>query len=169
MDTQSQARLLLVPKQTHLVYVAILVLHEIIFCIALLLPAMWFIPPPNTASTDAVSPKTRGNSGINGDQLRRRYENVSLFREREGGRRGGGLLSPPIPMNSYNPRWNRGLCIVIWSFHWYTYLMFFTLCPISVCMPYLLGRAREVGVVCVRMCVGVFTVRRSLVCIWWMR
>lgn len=108
---------------------------------------MWFIPPPNTAPTDAVSTKTRGNSGINGDQLRRRYENVSFV---ERGR--GGLLPPPIPTNPHIPRWNRGLCIVIWSFHWYTYLMFFTLCPISVCMPYLLGQTREVGVVCVTVC-----------------
>lgn len=59
--------------------------------------------------------------------------------------------------NSHIPRWNRGLRIVIWTFHWYTYLMFFTPCPISVCMAYLRGRIREVGAVagkgaCVNAC-----------------
>lgn len=145
--THSQAMCLL----HHHKHITILVLHEIIFCIALLLPAMWFIPPPDTAQADAVSTKTRGNSGINGDQLRRRYENVKRERETER----GDLLSPQIWMNSCIPRWNRGLCIVIWSFCWYTYLMFFTLCSISACMPYLLGQTREVGVVggrCVLVC-----------------
>lgn len=77
--THSQAMCLL----HHHKHITILVLHEIIFCIALLLPAMWFIPPPDTAQADAVSTKTRGNSGINGDQLRRRYENVKREIERQ--------------------------------------------------------------------------------------
>ena len=94
-------------------------------------------------------------SGENGDQLRRRYENVSFVGNQQ--------------MNSRIPRWNRGLCIVICSsFPWHTYLVFFTLCPISVCVPYWLGRIRE-GRSGAWMCAGVFTVQRSLVCMWWMR
>lgn len=76
--------------------------------------------------------------------------------------------------NSHIPRWNRGLRIVIWSFHWYTYLVFFTLLP-YLCLYALFtrtnqgGRSRGWETVHVWMCVGAFTVQRSLVCMWWMR
>lgn len=76
--------------------------------------------------------------------------------------------------NSHIPRWNRGLRIVIWSFHWYTYLVFFTPLP-YLCLYALFTRTNQGGrsggweTVHVWMCVGAFTVQRSLVCMWWMR
>lgn len=78
--------------------------------------AVWFIPQ---LWQTPVSTKTWVNPGINGDPLRKKDMKVflSLY---------GCSL---IRMHSYVPRWNRGLCVVIRSFHWYAYLMFFHFLP----------------------------------------
>lgn len=97
-----------------------------IFCVAL--AAMWFIPPPNTTHPIYKDP--------------RKFWNKWWPAELKIGK---CIFCRSVWKNLHTPRWNRGLRIVIWSFHWYTYLMFFTLCPISVFMPYLLGQIRGVG------------------------
>lgn len=121
-------------KQTHHVYVTILVLHEIIYSAS----HLWFIPPPNTAPTDTLSTKTRGNSEINGDQLRRRYENVSFVGTNERIHTSQGEIEG---------------CALSYGHFTDTLISCFSLsCPISVFMPYLLGRIREAGAAAGKRC-----------------
>lgn len=120
-----------------------------IFCVARLLAAMWFIPPPNTTHPIYKDP----------EKLWNKWWPTEL-------KIGKCIFCWNGWKNLHTPRWNRGLCIVIWSFHWYTYLVFFTLCPISVFMPYLLGQIREVWrewglVACVNVCLYIRGAKES--------
>lgn len=80
----------------------------------------------STAPTDAVSPKTRGNTGVNVWTAEEEIWKCIFCGER--------TVVSSIRMNSYVPRWNRGPCVAMWAFHWYTYLLFTLSQP--VCLIY---------------------------------
>lgn len=134
---------------------------DIILCFALLLPAMWFIPPANAAPTRSVSTNSRGNSGINGDQLRMKMH--LLLRER-----GEPLY---LQIRTYFQGELQG-CALPYGHFPATLISCFSLSALSLCLYafFTKGETREAGVPGgKRACVGVFMVQRSLVCIWWMR
>lgn len=144
----SQTGLLLIQKQAHLV-------HETILYSARLLPDMQIIPPPHAAPLDGISAKTRRHSENKWWPAQRQIWNAPFVGANEIIHTSQGELE--------DWAFSRGHCTD-------TLISCFSLSPIclyGVFTNATRGGGRGGGEGYLWMCVGVFTVWRSLGCDEW--